>query len=483
MSKVSKVVLLVVIGIIAVFFLLSISLNLYLQSQGVQQRISQAISDAIGTCVTIQRTSYVPWRGIVLGKIIVSKCENRDTGFPVLLTIDTVRLHISWIPFLFQRKLTISSVQIEKPVVILGERGAPTEFFSVVSSIHPLPVTSSQTPPVQRNTALSRSVIPAASPIGNTTSKPNPAAAGKSLPLDSFPPGLPKIVISDGKFRLITKEGKTIVTVEKISAQLDSTADGHFIGPLTCTRVALSNSLFFSDFQASLSCSPHTLEANAISASIAGGKVYGEFRYHLNKEPAFRLQANGEDISLEVLLKQAGYRTTGSSGFLRGNIYLSREGEESKGRGALELLQGQLETADFLRQLGRILRIQELETLHLKKAVSSFEIQQDRLVFDNIFLESENLILKGTGPMKFDGNLNMNAQLLFNDRLYAQYQSLLGKDLPPSSITGYHEVAFHVTGQTSSPHSDLLDKLTGIRINGNVGGFLQQLIGWPRSKD
>lgn len=481
MSKVSKIVLLIVTGIIAVLFLLSISVNLYLQSQGVQQRIAQAISDAIGTPVTIQRTSYVPWQGIVLGKIRVSQYQSGDKAHPVLLTIDNVRLHISWIPFLFQRKLAIASIRLEKPVVILGEPGMPAEFFG--SPVQPLPA-SSQIPPVQRNQALSPSGIATTSLTGNSTSIPHPTAAGKSLPSNSFPRDLPQIVISEGEFRLITKAGKTTVLATKIAAQLDPTTDGHLTGPLTCTRMVLSNSLFFTNLQASLSCSPHTLEVNAISASLAGGKVCGEFRYQLNNTSDFRLQANGEDISLEMLLKQAGYRTAGSSGSLRGNMYLSKEGEEEpKGRGVVELLKGELESTDFLRQLGRLLQIQELESLHLKKAVSSFEIQQDRLVFDNIFLESENLILKGTGPMKYNGNLNINAQLLFNDRLYAQYQSLLGKELPSSSIQGYHEVAFHVTGQTASPHSDLLDKLTGIRFRGNVGGFLQQLIGWPRSKD
>jgi len=476
--KISKIILLIVVGIIAVLFLLSISVNLYLQSQGVQQRISQAISDAIGTPVTIQRTSYVPSQGIVLGKIRVPQYESGDKAHPVLLTIDNVRLHISWIPFLFQRKLAIASIRLEKPVVILGEPGTPAESFG--PPVPPLPASSQISPPVQQNQARS----PSGTLSNNRTSIPNPAAAGKSLSSDSFPPNLPQIVISEGEFRLITKAGKTTVIAGKIAAQLDPTTDGHLAGPLTCTRMVVSNSLFFKNLQASLSCSPHTLDVNAISASLAGGKVSGEFRYQLNKMSNFRLQANGEDISLETLLKQAGYQTAGSSGSLRGNMYLAKEGEEKpKGRGVLELLKGQLESTDFLRQLGRLLRIQELESLHLKKAVSSFEIQQDRLVFDNIFLESENLILKGTGPMKYDGNLNINAQLLFNDQLYAQYQSLLGKELPPSSIQGYHEVAFHVTGQTASPRSDLLDKLTGIRFRGNVGGFLQQLIGWPHPKD
>ena len=486
MSKIFKAILWGVAVIVAILLLASMSINLYLQSQGVQRRISQAASHAIGRQVAIQSTSYTPWSGIVLGKVTVSNAENANkSSSPPLLEISKVRFRILWMPLLFHRKVIPSSVQIESPVIILCQ--PDTNNFSVPNSPSSsvTSVKSQSAPSAPPGISSSHPGTASTSPSSGTNPSPSLArsqATSAPLSATSLPATLPKIVISDGKLLLISKQGSHTVVADGIAAQLNpTTPPGHLAGPMTCQQVTLANALFFKDLRASISYSAHTFEANPIVGSLADGKVQGEFRYQSGPYSTFEAKVNGSNISLATLLKQAGYNAGGSSGFLRGDMWIFANKGEPEGRGTVQLLQGQLEPADFLRQLGRILQIQELELLHLKNAISSFRIQKERLVFDNIFLESENLILKGTGPVRFDGHLNISAQLLFNNRLYAQYQKLMGKTLPPSSISGYHEVAFHVSGQTSRPHANLLEKLTGIRIRGKMEGFLQQLMGWPKN--
>lgn len=458
--------LLVVTAIVTILFLACIGVNLYLQSQGVRERISQAANGAIGTKVTIKSISYTPWSGIVLGRVGLSNADH-----PSLLEIATIRLHIPWIPLLFQRKVILSSVEIDKPVMKLTQK-ADTSWNLLPEKYHAMP----------RKTESNSAPAPLPSSpttTGTTLSTPSPEAATKP-----FPAPLTKIVISKGKFLLVSKQGNPIVIIENIHGKLTASGEGHLLGPLTCNRIIVANSLFLKDFRTSLSCTAQTLEANPVLASLAGGQILGEFRCQFGKRPAFEIKAKVVDVALYTLLKEAGYPANGSSGSLRGNLWVYGLGSklEPQGNGSLELVQGQLEPVDFLRQLGRILRIQELELLHLKKAVSSFQIQSDRLVFDNIFLESHNLILMGTGPVRFDGRLDIAAQLLFNNHLYSQFQGLVGKNLSPSSISGYHKVDFRVSGRTSCPKTDLLDKLTGIQIRGNITGFLQNLIGRPGNR-
>jgi hypothetical protein len=110
-----------------------------------------------------------------------------------------------------------------------------------------------------------------------------------------------------------------------------------------------------------------------------------------------------------------------------------------------------------------------------------FHLDAGRIVIDELFLKSENLILAAKGPVNSSGEIDLQARLLFNEKLTARLRSLLGSQLTPAPETGYSQVAFKVSGTSLKPRTDLLERLTGIRVGGDLGGLLQGLFGRPAS--
>ena len=100
-------------------------------------------------------------------------------------------------------------------------------------------------------------------------------------------------------------------------------------------------------------------------------------------------------------------------------------------------------------------------------------------------LRSENLVLAATGPVDSSGELNLDSRLLFNEKLAGRLRGLLGNKLTAAPEQGYSQISFRVTGPALNPKTDLLERLTGIRIGGDlggIGGFIQGLFGTPKPK-
>ena len=98
---------------------------------------------------------------------------------------------------------------------------------------------------------------------------------------------------------------------------------------------------------------------------------------------------------------------------------------------------------------------------------------------DDVTLKSENLILQGTGPIQFDGKMNLEAKLMVNQKLQRQLKGLLGQNFVPAEDPEFRQVPFSVTGRVDSPKTDLLDKLIGVRIGNDLGGLLKNIFRPP----
>jgi hypothetical protein len=136
----------------------------------------------------------------------------------------------------------------------------------------------------------------------------------------------------------------------------------------------------------------------------------------------------------------------------------------------------------FLKQIGQLLNVDELKLLKLAEGKCLFRIDGGRVVIDELFLRSENLILSAKGPVQSTGELDLESRLLFNQNLAGRLHGLLGSQLTPAPEPGYSQVTFHVKGPASNPRTDLIERLTGIHLGGNLGGLgglLQGLFGKP----
>jgi hypothetical protein len=132
---------------------------------------------------------------------------------------------------------------------------------------------------------------------------------------------------------------------------------------------------------------------------------------------------------------------------------------------------------DFLAKLGKLLKIDELQLLKLSQAKIDVTIRDERVQVDDLILKSDNLILRGSGPVRFNGKMNLDARLLVNLKLQRQLRGVLGNNLVDSEDPEYRQIPFSVTGRIDKPKTDLLDKLIGAKVGHDVGGMLVDILG------
>jgi hypothetical protein len=114
--------------------------------------------------------------------------------------------------------------------------------------------------------------------------------------------------------------------------------------------------------------------------------------------------------------------------------------------------------------------------LKLSDARIDATIQDERVHIDDMTLKSDNLILQGTGPVRFNGKINLDASLMVNRKLQQQLKGVLSKNFVESEDPEYRELPFTVTGRVDNPKTDLIDKLVGAKVGQDVGGMLMNIL-------
>ena len=96
-------------------------------------------------------------------------------------------------------------------------------------------------------------------------------------------------------------------------------------------------------------------------------------------------------------------------------------------------------------------------------------------------MHSQYLMLNARGPSSANGELDLESRLLLDEKLAGRLRGLLGSQLAPAPESGYSQITFHVSGNPANPKTDLLQRLTGLKIGIDLGGLLQGLFGHPAS--
>ncbi len=284
-------------------------------------------------------------------------------------------------------------------------------------------------------------------------------------------------ILSMNSFQLISAEG--------ISLTGTQTSVGEWKGLLTAKKITLGSSVILHDTSSLLilSANAATLTLNNLTSTLGGGTLAGSFSLDLPPDqPKFQTQLTLSGATLNEFSSDASLGSDAAEGAITGNLQLSGIMGSSKsleGQGTLLCTNAVIHPAGFLKQIGEILQIQELQLLRLSEGKILYRVHQGDVQFDQLALHSENLILTAQGPLHSNGDFDLQARLLFNEKLSGRLHGFLGPQLTPAPEAGYHQVAFHIFGPVKNPKTDLLERLTGIHIDGDLGGLLQGLFGPP----
>lgn len=444
MSKFAKRFLIGFAILLAAFALILLCVNLYLQSGGVQQRIRNAAASSLGAEIKVRSTTYTPWSGLVLRNISVP-----DPVLPNVSAVEAsaLRVRFSLLSLLQQRFIVTECTLFEPKLIIRQQENGE---WVVPFSRRPVK------PPVEPGQAQL------------------PVVKGPS-----FKAELQRFRLGSGQIAFINAKNRTILLLEKADVDANISPEMTASGTASIGRLNIGDSLKPKRIESPFTWDGKVFDLPDIRGSLAGGQLAGKYRLENGKAPVYTLAAQLEGVLLKRLVDEAGVEPGKTDGQLNGSLELTgdpRRSESTAGKGHFELIEAKLKPVEFLSKLGELFQIDELQLLQLSDAKIDLTVGDEKVQVDDIFLRSENLILQGQGPIRFNGKIKLDAKLLINQKLHQQLKGILGSNFKPSDDPAYLQLPFSVTGKVDSPRSDLLDRLTGIPIGQDMGGLLQNLL-------
>lgn len=454
MPKFAKTILIALSGVVVLFAVGLMGVNLYLQSDGVQERIHSAVSRSLGAEIQIGRTSLTPWGGFTLGDVSMPDPENPGKN---LLEAQALRIRFRWLPLL-SGKVVVSEARLEKPTL------------------------------VARQTADKRWVVMVPPP-------PSPEIPLSVQRSDSSPSGptftvrVERVAVSGGRALFINSRGLPVLEIDGADMEADLTEDYRSNGKFLIGLIRSPGGIRPENLGGTFQWDGSVLQAPSITGSLAGGEIAASYFLESGisgSDPRFSLSAQVHGVELEELARQGGAPSDGTRGTLKGSLKLEGDPLDASvlsGNARIELLTARLRPVDFLVQIGQVFGIEELQMLELEEAFSDLTVRGNQVSVDGIVLRSENLVLSGEGTAELDGSIDLQASLMINKKLQRQLKAALSRsDFKQSEDPEYKQLDFEVTNTLSHPKTDLLDKLVGVRIGQDVGGLLKNLFGPPKRK-
>lgn len=458
MRKFAKPILITAGILLFVYVLAVLGLNIYLQSQGLQARICLTASAAVGKPVSIQGAHYTPWSGFTVSGIMVPQLQ--ATGSPPEFEAESINFRFAFFQLL-RGKLVVKEVLVNSPVLVSISR--PRE--NLAGRVEAPSEVAVPTAPE----------APARGGVEITVPEPRQAPPAAESLME-----VRRVKIKNGRSQVFDSKGGCLFDLNGIEASVDILPDGKLAGKFLVGETSVGTSIHPRGISGAFSFLKGRLEIPDIRGTWADGQITGT----LELDPAlgFSATASVDGVLVKKLADNAGISADGARGslFAKGSLRgLPGAPESYSGEVEANLQEARLQPLDFIRQIGDLMNIQELQMLELKTAEGRFVIRDQQVIVEKLVLESANLFLEGTGPVGFDGKMKLRSRLHLNEKLRRDLGGLLSENFEDSGRAGYRFVPFSVTGSVSRPKTDLLDKLTGFRIGQDLGGLLKNLFQMP----
>jgi hypothetical protein len=455
-------------GIAILFALVAVALlglNAWLALPATRESLQREISRAVGMPVTIGSTIALP---LPLPVIRIGNIQAQALSGLNAFKAEVITLQPKLSDLLLGR-ITASGVSLKNP--------------SLRITTDPRPSAPPSEPNFQDPAPSSESVSPLPSPTLTTPASIKITAT----------PSVQSVRINGGDITYLDAAGRPILVLKGLDVR-SSLEVGAWKGMATAASAVIGSGLILRNIQAPFSSSsqsstgaPLSVDLTPLSALLGDGTLSGNATISTDPHsPDYSITLHLEGAKLGRLLADASMGSSSAEGAISGDVRLAGtagKGATMNGEGTLLCNDVTIQPVDFLRQIGQFLSIDELKLLRLTEGKCLFRIEQGRFVIDDLLLRSENLILAANGPLGSTGELNLDSRLLFNEKLTSRLRGLLGNKLTPAPEQGYTQLSFRVTGPALSPKTDLLERLTGIKIGGDLGGIgalLQGLFGAPK---
>jgi len=428
--------LIIGVAIVVGVFILAIAiggfwLNTFIHSPAFKSEVESRASQTLGGPVQIQSIDFDIFHGVQLQGLVTQIDPSHAGGQGALkVQVASVNCSYAWSE-LFQRKLRLTGVMLDKPQIVLTKQST-----APMTQAEPAPATAS-------------------TPSGPLASG---SGQGSSMPFQFI---LDRAKVSGGSISVLDATGTSMVELQGVDA--DANTSGYYegkdvTGTLRVADVTVPTNLHVTAFSTPFNYRQGALDATPFDAAAFSGKISGGYQLGNAGPSALDLNAKGFDVA-----QLTAATISGSSAKLSGSLDLQSKwrGVETgalDGEGDAQLSNGKLEGVKILHDVSQVLRIKELDSPEITSAKTHFLVQNQQTKFIGLQLVSPVFQITGDGTVDFNGNLNANLVLILGSGAMAK----LPKEAAGSFVQqpdGSGSIAFQVTGTTSNPQTDLATRL------------------------
>jgi len=475
--KPAKIALIVFSCLLLLALIALFGANLYIQSSLSQGRLESQLSRALRMPVKITSTTVSPWDGITVRGIAVPQAQ----GAGNFLQAGELKAHFLLWPIL-RRQIIVKDLVLSDPQVLWfqNEKGSwriPQQKIAESS---------------EKEKGEAAQPLPAASPEKEASKKSpvaTPKIAEKSPERSHFSVQLRHATVQNGSFRFYDKQGEGLAFFDQVTLDCPNPLgdNGNVEGNVEIGSASVQQQFFFSALSTPFQYKKGKVILDGFKGMIADGSLNGNFRINPTVANApFRSKVTFENVDIRKLVDAMGGSPMEIQGHLQGWAQATAASAHIKesivGQGQLILTDGQIKSYSVLVTLANALGIEELALMNLKQAQADFRVEQQRIMVDSLFLQSQNLRLILWGVVKFNGKMNLNAQLAINPKISHQLPEFMVKNFKPVPGTDLVSVDFHVTGPYKSPRTDLLEKVVGKDLEKSANKAIDLLRGFFRGK-
>jgi hypothetical protein len=478
-----RLVVLIAFGTaIALGAIVLIGVNLYVQSQAIQAKIQQDLSQRLGTVIQIHRISVTPWDGLRLSGISIA--QKPAVGSTPFLEARTFRLRVRFLS-LFSRRLVIKEVSLVNPNVVWPQDAAGKWRLPGSREEETPNVSQEQTPaiPEARTAAvppnLPGSPLATFRPVPLLTPEEGPIAKSSSSK-GRLGPQVQRVNIEDGNFTFLNRAGNMVGTFTGVNFRSSMRNGLALRGNTKVAKISVRDRFFLEQLQSPFRYDPNVLELSKISAHAGNGELSGQFTMQPEAEDSpFTASVTFRGVEADRIVTDAGGPKETVQGKLEGRFEASgktADPDALTGGGEIFLRDGRVQQYSLLVAIGQILQIEELTQLRLEQAEAKYHISPGFVTIDELVLRSPNMRLSATGTVTFDGKLKLDSQLAINEKMRAQLFKAIRDNFQPISEPGYFAVNFEVAGSVDRPKTNLMDKLVGRDLK-DLGSVINSLFG------
>ncbi len=464
------------LGLAAAGGLALLGANLYVQSDAVQGRIAQRLSQALGTPVEITRVVLTPLGGLHADGIRAVTPDGRE-----ILRAGSFRASLG-IGALLQGRVVVRRIVLEGPVLTLpqdaegrwawqkrpaapsrgGEQSSPSEPAAPAGTLA-VPESATASPPPSAGMELPEIRAPRA---------PAPSIV-------QFTEGLEEFRLEEAEIRLLDATGREAVVLEGVSftaRPLPRGTPGELTGQLRIARMTFDGGRWrFHDFLSTVRWGDGELALPDATAEIAGGRVEADFRARpADPGTPYRLKVRVADVSVSQLLADQGADASAADGRIEADAQLTGRASDPRSRqggGTVKLRDARFRRSGLMKALGEVTRLEELRHPEFREAQAEFTVEGDRLRISPLLVRSVNLTLRAELAVQLPGGeLDGDARLILAPPVARRLPAmLLGefKDNPDGS--GERWLDFKIGGTVAQPEYDLLRKILSEPVQSLLG--------------